>query len=232
MNRRKMATQTPRAVTGNGFPRASKKEVLQKFRRESLLEATRQVIAADGFDAVTMERVAELAGITKGAIYLYFHNKHEMILETLEKTIAEMLQQIYERVDPGAKPWERLRQIVTAQLQTLEQHKDMLRTSLLFRWLLENPRERKKWRRLLRNRGVQQRRIKAILEDGIAQRVFPPMDTDTAAFCINEMALGTAHRRMMGFSDASLESDTARLIAFLSLLCSAPARNRSAPGPD
>ncbi|MGH7824854.1 MAG: TetR/AcrR family transcriptional regulator [Candidatus Binatia bacterium] len=211
-------SRNPGAVNGS-VTRLTKKDILQKFRRQALLDATRQVIAVSGFDSVTMERVAELAGITKGAIYLYFRNKDEMILETLEKTTAEMLQEIQDSVDQGAAPWDRLCQIVTAQLATLEHHKDMLRTSLLFRWLLENPRERKKWRRLLRNRGIQQGRIKSILEDGIAQKIFLQMDTDTAAFCVNEMAIGAAHRRMMGFSEASLEDDTARLIGFLSLLC-------------
>ena len=52
------------------------------------------MIAQQGFDAVTMEQVARVAGITKGGIYLYFRNKDEMILAAVEETAAEMGRRI------------------------------------------------------------------------------------------------------------------------------------------
>ena len=72
--------------------RPSRKEILQDFRTRSLLEATRRIIAAEGFDAVTMERVAGEAGITKGSIYLYFRNKDRMIFGALEEIIRSLLR--------------------------------------------------------------------------------------------------------------------------------------------
>ena len=198
--------------------RLSRSEILQGFRTRSLLEATRKIIAAEGFDAVTMGRVAAEAGITKGAVYLYFRNKDELIMAALEEIASEMLQEIEGQLDPKAPPWERLCQIVRAQMAATERHKDILRTLLLVRWLLSDPRERKKWRRLFKYRERHLRRLKRILDDGVRQKTFYPMDTARAAFYINELIISTAQRRMIGFSKSSLETDTESLLRFVTLL--------------
>jgi len=198
--------------------RPSRKDILQDFRTRSLLEATRKIIATEGFDAVTMERVARKAGIAKGGIYLYFRNKDQMIFAALEAIAAEMLREIETRVDSKAHAWERLCQAVRAQLESTERHKDILRTLLLVRWYLSDRRERKKWRRLMKYRERHLGRLQAILDEGLKQKAFYPIDTSTAAFYINEMTISTAQKRIMGFSSSSLEQDTEALIRFLAAL--------------
>jgi AcrR family transcriptional regulator len=197
---------------------SSRKKVLQSFRTRSLLEATRKVIAAEGFDAVTMERVGAAAGMTKGAIYLYFRNKDHMILAAIEEMASEMLRKIEARVALTAAPWERLCQTIRAQLDIMEEQKDLLRAVLLDRRLLrDNPRG-KQARRLLKYRERHEGRLRKSLDEGIKQKIFPPMDTGLAAFYINEMTISTAVRRMIGRSANSLERDARDLIGFVGLL--------------
>jgi AcrR family transcriptional regulator len=197
---------------------ASRKEVLQSFRTRSLLEATRKVIAAGGFDAVTMERVGAEAGVTKGAIYLYFRNKDHLILAAVEEMASEMLRQIVARVDLTAPPWDRLCQTIRAQLDIMEEQKDLLRVLLLDRRLLrDNPRG-KQARRLLKYRERHEARLKNFLDEGVKQKTFQAMDTGLAAFYINEMTISTAVRRMIGRSANPLERDAHDLIAFVGLL--------------
>lgn len=198
--------------------RISRSQILQDFRTRSLLEATRRIIASQGFDAVTMERVAEEAGITKGGIYLYFRDKERLMLAALEEIASEMMRQIESRIDPKAPPWHRLCQLLRAQMDTFERHKDVMRTILLLRWLMIDPRRRRSWRPLLKYRERHLAGIKAILDDGLRRRIFRPMDTATAAFYINEIAVSTTQRRMMGLSLASLEKDLEGLIGFIAVL--------------
>ncbi|MBI2988126.1 MAG: TetR/AcrR family transcriptional regulator [Deltaproteobacteria bacterium] len=208
--------------------RLSRKDILQDFRSRSLLEATRRIIATEGFDAVTMERVARRAGIAKGGIYLYFRNKDQMILAALEAIASEMLREIETQVDLRVDAWARLCQLVRAQMEAMERHKDILRTLLLVRWQMSDRRERKKWRRLLRYRERHLGRLKAILDEGLKQKVFHPIDTAAAAFYINEMTISTAQRRVMGFSQSSLEGDTQGLMRFIAgLLSDKKSLNRS-----
>src|SRR5918911_869764 len=97
----------------------SRREVLSSYRTRSLLEATRKVIAQGGFDAVTMERVSAAAGLTKGAVYLYFPNKEQLILAAVEEIASDMIERIAAEVDAGAPPWERLAETLRTQLRIM-----------------------------------------------------------------------------------------------------------------
>ena len=196
---------------------SSRKQVLQNFRTRSLLEATRKVIAAGGFDAVTMERVGAAAGMTKGGIYLYFRSKEHLIVAAIEEIASEMLRQIEAQVDLKASPWERLCQTIRAQLEIMEEQKDLLRVLLLDRRLLRDSPKGKQARRLLKYRERHEGRLKNMLDEGIRQRAFPPMDTSLAAFYLNEMTISTAQKRMMGLSPRPLNEDAHGLIGIVAL---------------
>lgn len=197
--------------------RISRKQILQDYRTRSLLESTRRLIAAQGFDAVTMQRVAQEAGITKGGIYLYFRNKDQMILAAIEEIVGAMLRSIGERVSSKDSPWNQLSQLIRAQLSIMEQNRELLRTLLLDRRLMKDS-PKGGARRLLQYRQRHEAEIQAILDSGVKQRVFCSMNTAQAAFYINEMTISTAHKRLLGLTRSSLEEETEALLRFVSLL--------------
>jgi len=57
--------------------------------RAALLAAARDVFARDGFHGATLERVAEAAGFTKGAVYSAFDSKADLFLAVYEARVAE-----------------------------------------------------------------------------------------------------------------------------------------------
>src|SRR5258706_4452746 len=200
------------------------KEVLQTFRTRSLLEATRKVLAAGGFDAVTMERVSAEAGLTKGAVYLYFPSKDHLILAAVEEMFAEMVRRIEAETNAEAPPWERLCRTLGAQLKIMEEQKALLRVLLLDRRLLSDSPGGHQARRLLKYRERHEARLKNCLDQGIEPKIFRAMGAAQAAFYINEMTIITARGPMVGQSAHSLERDADELIAFIGLLLRKHAR--------
>ena len=198
--------------------KVSRKQILQSFRSRSLLESTRRLIAVEGFDAVTMERVAEEAGITKGAIYLYFRNKDQMILAAIEEIASEMVRGIEGRVDSRAEPWDQLCQVMRAQLAIMEENKELVRTLLLDRRLMRGGSRSAAARRLLKYRQEHEAVIRKMLEKGVRRRLFHSVEPARAAFYINELTISTAQRRLLGLTQASLEEDIEGLIRFVGLL--------------
>jgi len=198
--------------------KVGRKQILQDFRSRSLLESTRRLIAAEGFDAVTMERVAEEAGITKGAIYLYFRNKDQMILAAIEEITAEMVGGIERRVDARAEPWDRLCQLIRAQLAIMEENKELVRTLLLDRRLMKGGSRSAAARRLLKYRREHEADIRDVLEKGVRCRLFHSVEAERAAFYINELTISTAQRRLLALTHSSLEQETEGLIRFIGLL--------------
>lgn len=201
--------------------RISRRQIVQDFRVRSLLEATRKIIARQGFDAVTVDRVARKAGLSKGGVYLYFPSKQHIVVAAIEEIAVRMLDAIQARVDAQAAPWPKLCQIVRAQVTIMEEHRDLLRTLLLDRrFLRDGPGGKPE--RLFQHRKRYEGWIRAILDEGVKRKVFRATDTTRAAFYVNELAIATAQRRMLGRSSESLEQDIDGLIRFLGLLLAIP----------
>ena len=57
--------------------------------RAAILAAAREVFARDGFHGATLERVADQAGFTKGAVYSAFDSKADLFLAVYEARVAE-----------------------------------------------------------------------------------------------------------------------------------------------
>ena len=84
--------------------------------RESILDAARELFIEEGFDAVTMRKVAERAEYSPTAIYVHFKDKEALMRElcTLDfQALAQAFQQVAQIEDPI----ERLRQTGVAYLE-------------------------------------------------------------------------------------------------------------------
>lgn len=70
-----------------------KKPIQQRSRQlvENIIEATGKVIAEEGLDALTTNRVAEMVGISNGSLYQYFHDRADLIEALLEKNSQDIV---------------------------------------------------------------------------------------------------------------------------------------------
>ena len=65
-------------------------------RRAQLLHAALGIFAAEGFQATTMDTVANEAGITKPVLYQHFPSKRELFLELLREVGARLAETVAE----------------------------------------------------------------------------------------------------------------------------------------
>jgi len=78
--------------------------------RERILDAARELFVTEGYEGVTMRKVAEKIEYSPTAIYVHFHDKEQLFLELCHsdyRRLAESFQQIAQIPDPV----ERLRRI-------------------------------------------------------------------------------------------------------------------------
>lgn len=83
--------------------------------RAQLLEAAARVYARRGFDAATLDDIAEEAGFTKGAVYDHFGSKENLLFALLDEHLAAQIaeqmalfdvsRETVERPRPGADRW-------------------------------------------------------------------------------------------------------------------------------
>jgi AcrR family transcriptional regulator len=61
------------------------REQSQQLTREKLLLSASEVVARDGYEGASVERIAEAAGFSKGAFYSNFSSKEDILLQLLER---------------------------------------------------------------------------------------------------------------------------------------------------
>jgi AcrR family transcriptional regulator len=104
---------------GSKQRRAREKEGL----REEILDAARALFVKEGYESVSIRKIADKIEYAPGTIYLYFRDKAEILDRICEETFSKLLQKMKAIHDDTAPPLDKLRR--------------GLRTYILFG--LENP---------------------------------------------------------------------------------------------
>jgi AcrR family transcriptional regulator len=78
--------------------------------RTKILDAARELFAREGYDAVTMRRIADAIEYSPTAIYLHFKDKETLVRELCEEDFAS-LAKAFQKIAKESDPLERLRKI-------------------------------------------------------------------------------------------------------------------------
>lgn len=73
-------------------------------RRQQLLEVALRLFAAGGFEATTMDEIAEAAGVTKPLLYQHFASKRALYVELCDGVAQSLLEAIGKAVAAAAGP--------------------------------------------------------------------------------------------------------------------------------
>ena len=84
--------------------------------RDKILDAARELFVTEGYEGVSMRRVAEKIEYSPTAIYVHFADKNELFHELCRQDFAR-LQEVMQSADMPADPIERLRQIGRSYIQ-------------------------------------------------------------------------------------------------------------------
>ena len=85
--------------------------------RQTILGAAAQLFLERGYDHVSLDQIAEAAGVKRGAVHFHFLNKPGLVLTLCEKDRAR-LQTLVERLErePSAVPVDELLELLVATL--------------------------------------------------------------------------------------------------------------------
>ena len=101
--------------------------------RRLLLAAAREMLAEDGADKLTMDGLAERAGLGKGTVFRRFGTRagiFQALLDDAERTFQELVLSGPPPLGPGAPPLDRLVAYGQARIGFLIEHRDIARATL------------------------------------------------------------------------------------------------------
>src|SRR3954466_10909663 len=91
-------------------------------RRAELLRAGEQVFSEKPYEDVSIEDIADAAGVSKNLLYHYFGGKRDLYLDTIRTATNEMLART--QPDMALDPIIRLRSSIEQHLVYVEEHRD------------------------------------------------------------------------------------------------------------
>src|SRR5688572_27257925 len=94
-------------------------------KRDAILNAAAAVFAKRGFFQAQVADVARQAGVAAGTVYLYFHNKDDLLVSIFERTMKDVMTEAKATLAAAADPVDRLRRIATLHLERMSSDRDL-----------------------------------------------------------------------------------------------------------
>ena len=116
--------------------RRTKEEAAQT--RQDLLAAALTVFSNKGYEAARLEDIAEMAGVTRGAIYFHFGNKAGLFMALVEDASALGNQAIDKAVEQGGTFAEITGRILVYTLSLLEEDRRFREVTALSLFMTES----------------------------------------------------------------------------------------------
>jgi AcrR family transcriptional regulator len=95
----------------------------RSMREQMILQVAGQAFAETGYERASMDRIAQLAEVSKPMLYAYFGSKEGLYVAYIERTGAELVQRLV-GADDGIGRMGRLRAVISEFLGFVQEHRD------------------------------------------------------------------------------------------------------------
>lgn len=109
------------ALTGKTDRPARKQTRIQARNEKKILDAAQEIIAEFGFHGTTIDRIADMAGMSKPNLHYYYRTKEDLYFAVLHRTLNEWIAPL-SKLDPNGDPAIELRNYIREKLEMSRQH--------------------------------------------------------------------------------------------------------------
>src|SRR5262245_2381234 len=90
---------------------------VREQRRRQIVAAARRIVAAEGLEGLTVARLEEKLGFTRGVITYHFANKDEIVDEVMTSALAEIESSLRGALAAATSPTKAVRAVLHAMLR-------------------------------------------------------------------------------------------------------------------
>ena len=190
--------------------KADRRKAWEAITRDAIVEAVVRLVGRNGVQDVTMETVANEAGVAKGTLYIYFKDKQDLLRSTMNASLSPLRKRVDELLEGDLPPKDKLQKFVNLNLHFFDEHRHLFRILLYDRQFMPSHYKRygtERYRYLIR-------KLSEVLGEGMAAGQFKPLDAYRLAGILLEANFAVISDRLL--SDAptiTVEQDTCMLIS-------------------
>ncbi|MEN6391471.1 MAG: TetR/AcrR family transcriptional regulator [Syntrophomonas sp.] len=166
----------------------AKKDAVRQFKKGLISEASHQLFCERCYEAVTVQDIADAAGMGKATLYQYFESKEEVLFSLLRRSSSEINRMLEACCDKGQDPYATLKEVISL---TYREYLKNNRIFLTYMSLKRNAAFKREWveeLHALRDRKFEL--LATVLEKGTEQGVFIQVDSRRFARVLNNILRG------------------------------------------
>ncbi|MCU0972677.1 MAG: TetR/AcrR family transcriptional regulator [Burkholderiales bacterium] len=149
--------------------------------RERILQAAKQLFAEHGYEAATMQKIAQATGLSTGNVFVHFPSKADVLATLMHEDIAALDQLIAKQVPRRGTVRTRLLKVFGVFLDYAVPTERLLRTLVAYSWSWDEHWEA----RFEGSIAIRKKQIQTILEDGIRSgEIRADADLEAVGICI------------------------------------------------
>jgi AcrR family transcriptional regulator len=161
-------------------------------------------MAQKGYGNFSLKEVADRATLSKGIIHYYFKDKGELLILLLDRLTRAMDDLVNEKANRAKTPPGRIKAIFDASFESVSEKR-----IAFFQVLMDfcgQATKNKAIKSITAELYAKYRRLtRGILEDGIRQGIFRPIDTDELSTAIVGTVIGVSFQYMLDEEAFSLD---------------------------
>jgi AcrR family transcriptional regulator len=154
-------------------------------KRQAILAAARELFAAQGYEETTIAEIARAAGMAVGTVYLYFGNKHDILVDVCVGLNAEIARVIQSPAILALPLQEVPRAVIEASFRSSREN---LRFMSCYQVEAQSPAEARRLRDA--NQSIADS-LDAFFRYVVAERQLAPFDTAAYAALLNNLVSAT-----------------------------------------
>lgn len=187
----------------------TKEDVLREFRERGILDGARHLVAQEGLEKLTIDRVAEEAGIAKGTVYLYYKTKDDLLRAVLGDIFDRLTARMREAIASADAFPDQLRAFIRAGFFELDAHQAFFRALIARPDASPPPHDESVVRMINEHLAILGSWFEQAKEAGYLRSGVDPV---RSAFSVMSILHGTGIRQLHGLLPGSLEDELEPLI--------------------
>ncbi len=188
-----------------------KKSDLSIRREQQILEAAEEAFSSYGYHGAEMDRIAEMAGVSKGTIYYYFEDKKSLFLKTLANGLESVLARIRDSLKNCQGPVEKLQIAMETYLTYFEDHERLYQIIYQHRSLFKEAFKPDQHKKFLPHIEL----FQEIITEGTGQNKFRKIEPSLAAWSVVGVMHAAIHRWMVTGCRQNLNRDLSFIREFI-----------------
>ena len=180
-------------------------------RRREILSAAIRVFAKSGYRNTEVQRVADMAGLAKGTVYLYFETKEALFLAAVTYAVERLAERIDAEVRSASGAVAKIKAVVRAYFRFFDEDRALVDVLVQERGEVNGRAEQAYYRVFSENAW----RLEKIIRDGVATGVFRRLKPRRTANILANLLTGTIYAHVVGRRGGRASAEAGDVTDFL-----------------